>query len=253
MAVGHRKTLHLRAARPQDLRFDAWLDFLAVAAERAPAVWRDLYETVWPLWRKLPEIALITCEEPLREWAVRWHLLAPGGVPHPQAVYCAIENLSLRAWREQNGQPQPPPEYVIPTTGYAKVQRGDQVQPQALPVLPALQRVRFEGVWDVWRTGEPLAQARERLIREFTAALDRHITAYMQHAERAGYAVEAERRRWKQHLQWFCDYQLGGREVRELLDEQPDTEASKVRKALLEVARTLNLRLRRGRKGRPKK
>jgi hypothetical protein len=42
----YRKSLHLRAARPQDLRFDAWLDFLAVAAERAPQVWRDLYTSL---------------------------------------------------------------------------------------------------------------------------------------------------------------------------------------------------------------
>jgi hypothetical protein len=82
----YRKSLHLRAARPQDLRFDAWLDFLAVSAERAPQVWADLYTSVWPCWRKLPEIAQITCERPLREWAARWHLLTPSNQPHPAAL-----------------------------------------------------------------------------------------------------------------------------------------------------------------------
>ena len=249
----YRKSLHLRAARPQDLRFDAWLDFLAVAAERAPQVWGDLYTSVWPCWRKLPEIALITCEQPLREWTARWWLVTPSGEPHPAALECAHENMRLRVWREDNGQPQPPAEYVVATTGYADVRRGDQVQPQALPVPRALQRVRFEAPWTVWRTGEPIQAARERLIREFSEALDRHIAAYMQHVERAQYAVEAERRRWRRHLELFCDFQLNGREVADLLADEPDGDSSSVRKALADVARALNLRLRPGRRGRPKK
>jgi hypothetical protein len=88
------------------------------------------------------------------------------------------------------------------------------------------------------------------LIREFAAALDRHITAYMQHVERAGFAVEAERWRWRQHLEWFCGYQLNSREIAELLAEEPDVDASTLRMALVEVARALNLRLRPGRRGR---
>jgi hypothetical protein len=253
MVTTNWKTLHLRAARPQDLRVDAWLDFLAVAAERAPQVWRDLTETVWPCWRKLPEIALITCEQPLREWASRWNLVTPEGEPHPQALYCVIENLNLRVWREQNGQPQPSAEYVVPVTGYAQVRSGDEVEPQALPVPRALQQVQFAAPWNVWRTGEPVAQARERLFREFTAALDRHIARYMKHCERAQYAMEAECRRWRQHLKWFVDYQLNRREVVELLADEPDCDASTLRKALTEVARALNLRLRPGRRGRWKK
>jgi hypothetical protein len=250
VAVEFRKTLHLRAARPQDLRFDVWLDFLAVAAERAPAVWRDLTEKVWPAWRKFPEIALITCEEPLREWAARWHLIQPDGEPARPALHCAIENLKLRAWREENGQPQPPAEYVVPITGYGDVRRGDQVQPQALPVPRSLQRVRFEAAWNVWRTAEPVAAARERILREFERALDEHVERYMQHVERAGYAVEAERRRWRQHLRWFCDFQLNGRSVADLLEAAPDLDERAVRKALREVAEALNLRVRHDRRGR---
>jgi len=253
MAVEFRKTLHLRAARPQDLRFDAWLDFLAVAAERAPQVWGDVYTSVWPCWRKLPEMALIICERPLREWAARWHLIQPDGEPAQPALECVYENLRLRVWRERNGQPQPPAEYVVPTTGYADVRRGDQVQPQALPVPRALQRIRFEAAWGVWRTGEPIQVARERLIREFAEALDRHIEAYLVHCERAQYGLEAERRRWRRHLEWFVEYQLCGREVVELLDDQPDADASTLRKALVEVARALGLRLRPGRRGRRRK
>lgn len=249
----YRKSLHLRAARPQDLGFDAWLDFLAVAAERAPQVWSDLYTSVWPCWRKLPEIALITCERPLREWAARWHLIQPDGEPAQPALECARENLKLRLWREDNGQPQMPAEYVIPMTAYAHVRSGDKVEPQALPVPRALQRLRFEAPWTVWRAGEPIQAARERLIREFSEALDRHIEAYLAHCERAQYAVEAERRRWRQHLKWFTDYQLNGREVAQLLVDEPDADGSTVRKALADAARTLNLRLRPGRRGRPKK
>jgi len=249
----YRKSLHLRAARPQDLRFDAWLDFLAVAAERAPQVWSDLYTSVWPCWRKLPEIALITCEQPLREWAARWHLIQPDGEPAQPALECAIENLKLRAWRERNGQPQPPAEYVLPTTGYADVRRGNQVEPQVLPVPRSLQRIRFEAPWGVWRTAEPIQAARARILAEFEAALDRHITAYMQHVERAQFAVGGARRRRRRHLEWFSDYQLNGREITELLADQPDADVSSVRKALVEVARALGLRLRPARRGRRRK
>jgi len=250
MVRADRKTLHLRAARPQDLRFDAWLDFLAIAAERAPAVWRDLTATVWPTWRKLPEIALITCERLLREWAVRWHLTTPEGEPHPAALECAHENMRLRAWREENGQPQPPAEYVVPIAGYGDVRRGDRVQPQALPVPRALQRVRFEAAWDIWRTAEPVAAARERILREFERALDEHIERYLAHVNRAQYPVQAERRCWRQHLEWFCDFQLNGRAVPALLANAPDTDERTMRKALRGVADALGLRLRQDRRGR---
>jgi hypothetical protein len=249
----YRKSLHLRAARPQDLGFDAWLDFLAVAGERAPEVWRDLYETVWPCWRKLPEIALITCEQPLREWATRWWLVTPSGEPHPAALNCAHENMRLRVWREDNGQPQPPAEYVIPVTGYAHVRSGDEAEPPALPPPRQLQGVNFTAPWSVWRTGEPIQAARERLIREFTDSLDAHIELYLKHCKRAQYAIEAERRRWRQHLKWFTDYQLNGREVAQLLAGEPDADASTLRKALADAARILGLRIRPGRRGRPKK
>jgi len=250
MVTTDRKTLHLRAARPQEIALDAWLDFLAVAAERAPQIWRDLTETVWPCWRKLPEIALITCEQPLREWAARWHLATPEGEPHPQALHCVIENLNLRVWRQQNGQPQPPAEYIVPVTGYADVRRGDQVQPQALPVPRALQEVRFSAPWSIWRTSEPVAAARERLIREFTAALDAHIALYMQHVDRAQYALVCERRRWRQHLEWFSDFQLSGRSVADLLGAHPEMDERAVRKALRGAAAALGLRLRQDRRGR---
>jgi len=250
MVTDYRKTLHLRAARPRDLRFDGWLDFLAIAAGRVPAVWRDLTETVWPTWREHGEQA---AEPLLREWAERWNLITSAGEAAGWALHCAKENLRLRKWREENGQPQPPAEYVIPTTGYSDLRRGHEVQPDMLPVPRALQRVRFEAPWEVWRTAEPIAAARERLVREFTAALDAHIERYLAHVNRAQYPVQAERRRWRQHLEWFCDYQLGGREMADLLAEQPDTDESTMRKALRDTAHTLNLRLRPAQRGRPRK
>lgn len=247
----YRKTLRLRAVRPLDEVVNVWLDFLAIAAERAPQVWSDLYTSVWPCWRKLPEIALIACEQPLREWATRWWLITPEGEPHPAALECAHENMRLRVWRERNGQPQA--EYVVPVTGYAQVRSGDEAEPPALPPPRQLQRVNFTAPWNVWRTGEQVGAARERLIREFSEALDRHIKLYMQHVERAGFTVEAERRRWRRHLEWFSDYQLNGCEIAQLLADQPDADVSSVRKALVETARALGLRLRPGRRGRRRK
>jgi len=247
MVTADRKTLHLRAARPQDLRFDGWLDFLAVAAERAPAVWRDLTETCWPTWKEQGERA---AEPLLREWCGRWNLITSAGEAAGWALHCAKENLRLRKWREENGQPQPPTEYLIPVTSYAEVRRGDEVEAQALPVPRALQRVRFEAPWEVWRTAEPIAAARERLVREFTAALDAHIERYLAHVNRAQYPVQAERRCWCQHLEWFCDFQLNGRAVPALLANAPDTDERTMRKALRGVADALGLRLRQDRRGR---
>jgi len=247
MVTDYRKTLHLRAARPQDLRFDSWLDFLAVAAERASAVWRDLTETCWPTWKEQGERA---AEPLLRQWAECWNLTTPEGEPHPQALDCARENLRLRKWREENGQPQPRPDCLIPITGYSDLRRGDEVQMQMLPVPRILQRVRFEAAWACWRTGESIAAARDRLIREFTAVLNEHIERYLAHVNHAQYAEEAERRRWRQHLEWFCDFQLNGRAVPALLANAPDTDERTMRKALRGVADALGLRLRQDRRGR---
>ena len=247
MVRADRKTLHLRAARPQDLHFDAWLDFLAVAAERAPAVWRDLTESCWPAWRDQGEEA---AEPLLRDWCERWNLITPAGEAAGWALECARENLRLRKWREENGQPQPPAEYAIPITGYSDLRRGDEVQMQMLPVPRILQRVRFEAAWDIWRTAEPVAAARERILREFERALDEHIERYLAHVNRAQYPMQAERRCWRQHLEWFCDFQLNGRAVPALLANAPDTDERTMRKALRGVADALGLRLRQDRRGR---
>jgi len=250
MAIEHyHKTLRLRAVRPLDEVVNVWVEFLAIAAERAPQVWCDLYTSVWPAWRDGGEAA---AEPHLRGWCERWWLVTPQGEPHPQAEGCARENLRLRAWRGQEGQPQPPVEYIVPTVAAGQSWAGEIAPAWLLPPPLSLREVSFRARLDAHQTGETIAAMRERLLRQFKRALDAQLARYAEWCV-AAYGTDGERRRWRQHLEWFCDFQLNGREVADLLADAPDADASTVRKALADAARTLNLRLRPGRRGRRRK
>ena len=245
----YRKTLRLRAVRPLDEVVNIWVEFLAIAAERAPQVWSDLYTSVWPAWRDGGEAA---AEPSLRGWCERWWLVTPAGEPHPQAVNCARENLRLRAWREQEGQPQPPAEYIVPIVSAEQSWAGEIAPARLLPPPPRLREVSFRARLDAHQTGETIAEMRERVLRRFQRELNAQLARYAEWCV-AAYGADGERRRWRRRLEWFCDYQLNSREVAQLLAGEPDADASTLRKALADVARTLNLRLRPARRGRPKK
>jgi len=245
----YHKTLRLRAVRPLDEVVNAWVEFLSIAAERAPQVWRDLYETVWPAWRDGGEAA---AEPHLRAWCERWHLLTPAGEPHPQAVDCARENLRLRAWREQEGQPQPPVDYIVPMVSAEQSWAGEVAPAWLLPPPLRLREVSFRAQLDAHQTGESIAEMRERVLRRFVRDLDAQLARYADWCV-AAYGADGERRRWRRHLERLVQYQLCGRDVAQLLADEPDADASTLRKALAEVARILGLRLRPARRGRPKK
>jgi hypothetical protein len=126
------------------------------------------------------------------------------------------------------------------------------VAPQRREPLPTERRgIKFRARFDADVTGEPLHQARARILREFEAALDRHIEEFIRYARGNGYPeLPARRGDIERAFGQFVEFQLAGRSVAEILEDEPELDERSLRKRLLQVAESLGLRLRQDRRGR---
>ena len=224
-------------AEPFVAFLEPWGLFLNLAARRVPELWHDLHDSCFSLWEEdSPEVVAA-----FHQWCERWHLLTPAGKPNPQVVSFASLNflnwLSIEDSQERR---------LVFTTVTA-------LEPQKLrePLPAELREIKFRARFDADLTGEPLHLARARILREFEAALDAHIEEFVRHARANGYPeLPLRRGDIERAFRQFVEFQLAGRSVAEILEDDPDLDERSLRKRLSQVAESLGLRLRQDRRGR---
>ena len=215
---------------------DPWALFLRLAARRVPEMWHNLLDGCFPLWvEEKPGL-----QAALRAWCERWHLLTPDGEPHPQAL--SFAGLNFLRWLAVDDPQKRRRLYAVATA--AAPQRRE-------PLPEKLREITFRARWNPDLTGEPIHLARARVLREFEAALDAHIEEFIRHARGNGcLELPLLRGDIERAFRQFVEFQLAGRSVAEILEDEPELDERSLRKRLAQVAELLGLRLRQDRRGR---
>jgi len=230
-------------ARPEDIMAEGRAALVYTLMGRVPETWKDLYSTCGPLTHKPPS----EIREAVEAWAQRWGLVDRTG-PARWAVKCALFNLFLREEKLAEG------EAFLDTWAVPII----ECEPPAGRVYPypppGLREVAFRGFWLVGEI-ESMAEARQRILDEFTRALDEHIEKYKAWAQQAGLPELPVKRSAGRHLEWLVDYQVRGLSVKQIADAYAAktgraVEQRAIYKGLAEAAKAVGLKLRKRRRNR---
>ncbi|MEW6047002.1 MAG: hypothetical protein AB1609_11045 [Bacillota bacterium] len=203
--------------------------FLATIERDAPEVLRALRDEVYPYFSR-DEL-----QDRLTAWARRWHLC------EPWILDKAMDTLAL--WDDCPAlRAQEPPRWDA-GGGFSWWE----------PVADAERRIAFEA--DGWDPAmETRGQARERLLRAFAEAVDRHLDHIATLAENRGWTqVVVKRNRSGEpdlHFKWLVQHRVLGWSVREIADrymeEDPTGERvigeDAIRKAIEAASKLIGLR-----------